>query len=242
LTPTLRRLLSGVGAVAVLALAGCAKAPPAPSAASDVDRARAAYLADEPIVRAAVSAPQITPGVVHADELGWDRTEVDAEIYESAGGAGPTPGEVEQEVAAAVRILRSAGWTIHWEMCLPPPSFDATGVPQPDSVRIPIPVPRADGHEWLVAAYKITGGVSYWALVMAAKVEEDAAVNVVLRAPNARDEPNLLPSAPDPVPTDRACAEDGTPGTEIEQAGTPLVVRDWLPFPGQDRTPSPNVR
>ena len=132
-------------------LAGCASAPVAPDTPSDVDRSRAAYLADEPIVRAAISAPQITPGMVHTDTLGWDRTEVTAEIYRSAGGAGPTPEEVEKEVKAAVAILRSAGWTIHWEMCLPPPVFDICGTPQPDAVKIPVPVPRAEGDEWLAS-------------------------------------------------------------------------------------------
>ncbi len=238
---SIRRLLGGVCAGAVLGLAACAQAPAPVAAASDVDRDRAAYLADEPIVRAAVAAPQITPGVAHGDGLGWDRTEVNAEIYASAGGEGPTPEEVEQEVADAVRILRSSGWTIHWEMCLPPPSYNANGVPLPDSVEIPMPVQRAEGHEWLAAAYKITGGVSYWALVLGAQVDGDAAVNVVLRAPNAQDNANLIRATPDPIPTDRACAEDGRLGTEIEQAGTPVLVRDWLPFPAESHSPNPNV-
>ena len=144
-------------------------------------------------------------------------------------------------MASAVRILRTSGWTVYWEMCLPPPLYDASGTRQPDPVEIPIPVLRADGYEWLAGAYKITGGVSYSAMVLAAQVDGNAAVNVVLRAPNGRDASNLMPTPPDPIPTERACAEDGTLGSAIEQAGTPVVVRDWLPFPGEHRSPNPNL-
>ena len=66
-------------------------------------------------------------------------------------------------------------------------------------------------------------------------------MDVVLRAPNARDEANLFPTAPDAIPDNAACAEDGKLGAEIEQAGTPVMVRDWLPFPGAERSVNPNM-
>ena len=223
------------------AVAGCGGDPPAPTdVTSDVDRSRADFLASDPIMYAALEPPEVRPGVVHNDMLGWNRTEVTARLFNSQGGLGPTPGAVEQEVAAAVAVLRKGGWTIHWQMCLPEPLYDITGTPIQDP--IPIDVPRMPGHEWLAAGYKISDGVSYWVLVAGTRIVDGTAfVDVILRAPNARDSENLFAVAPDPLPEDQTCAEDGTVAPATEQAGTPTMMRDWWPFPAQQRSRDPNV-
>ena len=103
-------------------------------------------------------------------------------------------------------------------------------------------VPRMPGHEWLAAGYKIADGVSYWVLVAGARIVDGTAfVDVILRAPNARDSANLFPVEPEPVAADQTCAEDGTVATAIEQAGTPTMMRDWWPFPAQERSRDPNL-
>jgi hypothetical protein len=234
-------MLAALAALSVLGgAAGCGGEPEPTDVASDVDRTRAEILADERIVRSALEPPVVTPGVVHNDLLGWDRTEVTARLYLSEGGQGPTPDAVEREFASAVAVLRKAGWTIHWEMCLPDPVYDMLGrlLEEP----IPMDVPRMPGHEWLAAGYKISDGVSYWVLVAGALIVDGTAfVDVILRAPNARDSSNLFPVAPEPIADGQACAEDGTVATDIQQVGTPMMMRDWWPFPAQERTHDPHI-
>ncbi len=233
-------MLAGFAALVVVAAAGCGGEPLPTDVASDVDRTRARLLSEEHIVRSAVGSAVITPGVVHNELLGWDRTEVTARVYTSEGGVGPTPEALEREVAAAVDMLRRGGWTIHWEMCLPEPIYDLYGGlnEQP----IPMEVPRMPGHEWLAAGYKIADGVSYWVLVAGARIVDGTAfVDVILRAPNARDSSNLLPVEPESVAAERRCAEDGIVTPDIQQAGTPTMMRDWWPFPAQDRSPDPHL-
>ncbi len=150
----------------------------------------------------------LSTGVVHNDLLGWDRTEVAARL-QLRGRSGAQPEAVEHEVAAAVTLLRNGGWTIHWQMCLPEPILDMLG--ELDEEPIPMHVPRMPGHEWLAAGYKIADGVSYWVLIAGARIVDGTAfVDVILRAPNARDSANLFPVEPDPIAADQPCAEDGS--------------------------------
>jgi hypothetical protein len=124
-------------------------------------------------------------------------------------------------------------------MCLPPPELNFMGMA--DEEPIPIPVGRAPGYEWLAAGYKINNGVSYWVLVIGALGGDgEAVVEVMFRAPNARDEANLFNPEPAAVPTEQACAEDGRIGEQIEKAGTPTMIRDWWPFPAETHTRDPN--
>jgi hypothetical protein len=234
-------VLASLLALVVLGAAiGCGDDPAPTDVASDVDRTRAQILSEEHIVRSAPGQPVVTPGVVHNDLLGWNRTEVTARVYTSEGGVGPTPEALEREVAAAVTMLRDSGWTIHWQMCLPEPVYDMFG--QLTEEPIPMDVPRMPGHEWLVAGYKIADGVSYWVLVAGALIVDGTAfVDVILRAPNARDISNLFSVEPESIAADQRCAEDGTVATGIEQAGTPTMMRDWLPFPAQERSPDPHL-
>jgi len=239
------RSLPVLTAVAALLLAGCGRAPAEPTdVTSDVDRERAAYLTSEPLIQAAVEPPLVKPGIVHSNELGWVRTEVQAVLYESSGGTGPSPATVEDEVGKATNVLRTGGWTVHWEMCLPPPQMvgmDASA--PPTEAPIPVGVNRADGYEWIAAAYKIDEGVSYFALVIGVLVDGgDAVVEALMRAPNARDPANLFTSAPAALDKDKTCAEDGKVPTAVEQAGTPTIIRDWDPFPNQTQSRDPLQR
>ena len=229
-----------LGVVVLVGLvAGCGGTPPPPTdVTSDVDRQRAAILSADPVLKLAVAPPVVHPGVVHSDKLGWDRTEVTAPLYQTVGGSGPTAAEVEREVTEATAALRAGGWKIHWEMCLPPPESDLNGMVTEEP--IPVPIARAEGYEWLAGAYKISNGVSYWALVIGVLGDGDAFVQILLRAPNARDDANLFRPEPDAVATDKTCAEDGVIGEQIEQAGVPTMIRDWWPFPGEHNTRAPN--
>jgi hypothetical protein len=235
---TLRRA-AAAGLTLLVGLTACGGPPPEPTdVSSDVDRQRAHILASEPILAQAVSPPEVTVGLVHSSKVGWDRTEVYAELYETSGGTTPDPAAVEQEFARATAQLRQSDWTIHWAMCLPPPAVDPTGnLLSP--VAIPVPVPRLDGYEWLVTAYKIADGVSYSALMVGVRQERQASVQILLRAPNARDNANLFPEPPAAVAADQTCAEDGRVGEDAEQAGTAVIMRDWWPFPAQTHPRDP---
>lgn len=236
--PRARVAASVVALLVVAGLAGCGGPPPPTDVTSDVDRERAAFLSADPILEQALSTPRVTPGLVHNEKLGWVRTEVTAQIFKTAGGS-PTPESVEQEVARAAATLRRGGWLIHWEMCLPPPEINFMGMVEEDP--IPIPVARAPGYEWLASGYKINNGVSYWVLLLGALGDDgEAVLEVLFRAPNARDAANLFDPEPVAVPVEQACAEDGRIGKDIEKAGTPTVMRDWWPFPAETRTRDPN--
>jgi hypothetical protein len=233
-----RARLLGV-ALLVGLVAGCGGPPPAPTdVTSDVDRERAAFLSNDPVLKLAVSPPHVKPGVVHSEKLGWDRTEVSAELYQTVGGTGPTAETVEREVTEATTVLRDGGWKVHWEMCLPPPETDLSGMVTEEP--IPVPIARAPGYEWLAGAYKISNGVSYWALVIGVLGDGDAFVQILLRAPNARDEANLFRSEPAAVAMEKACAEDGKVSEQVEQAGEPTMIRDWWPFPSEHNSRAPH--
>lgn len=226
-----------VGLTLLIGLSACGGPPPEPTeVSSDVDRQRAHILASELILEEAVSPPEVTVGLVHSSTVGWDRTEVYARLYETAGGTTPDAVAVEREFARATALLRKSDWTIHWEMCLPPPAVDMLGN-LVDAEQIPVPVPRVDGYEWLATAHKIADGVSYSALVVGVRQEDTASVQILLRAPNARDNANLFPEPPAAI--EQACAEDGQVGEQAEKAGTAVLMRDWWPFPNQTHPRNP---
>jgi hypothetical protein len=227
-----------VGVTLLIGLSACGGPPPeATDVSSDVDRQRAHILESEPILEQAVSPPEVTVGLVHSSAVGWDRTEVYAQLYETSGGTAPDALAVEQEFARATALLRKSDWTIHWAMCLPPPVVDMMGnLANPE--QIPVPVPRLDGYEWMATAYKIADGVSYSALIVGVRQEKAASVQILLRAPNARDNANLFPEPPAAI--EQTCAEDGKVGEDNEKAGTAVMMRDWWPFPNQTHARSPS--
>jgi len=238
------RRATALAVVAVLAAgaAGCGSPPaPATDVTSDTDRARAAVLSADPVLLGAVTAPQVVPGRVRSEKIGWDRTEVRARLYEfkpATVGAGPEPGLVEQQLAASLGKLRTGGWTVYWAMCLPPLT-QATA-----NVHVPGSVPRADGWQWLVFAYKVDKGVSYWSMLVAELDDtvHGAFVDIVMRAPQERDPANLFVDRPKALRAGRTCAEDRKTPTRVEQAGTPAVMRDWWPFPAASHSPNPDRR
>jgi hypothetical protein len=121
----------------------------------------------------------------------------------------------------------------------PEPSAEPTH--DPARTNIPLEVPQYGTWEEIVMVNKVVDGVSYWGMLVAAILDESGAfINLVLRAPSARDEANLFPTAPPELPAGSTCAEDGKPSTMVEAAGVPVVVKDWLPFPSASRSPDPH--
>ncbi len=95
---------------------------------------------------------------------------------------------------------------------------------------------RDPGWQWLVFAYRIDRGVSYWAM-LDARLDDPtrgAVVDLVLRAPQHSDPENLFTDTPAGLRS--TCAEDARTTRRIEQSGTPVLLRDWLPFPGSSHS------
>jgi len=243
-----RHVVGGLLVLAVLsATAACGGAAVQTSdVVSDTDLARAAVLSADPVLVGAVFPPDVRPGRVRTARLGWDRTEVRARLFAShaaAAGAGPTPAAVEAKLAESFATLRAGGWTIHWTLCVPP---QAAPTPSPSSTpaaSTPAAVLRSGGWQWFATAYKIADGVSYWSMLSAELIDVgDAWVDIVLRAPQASDPPNLFPDKPKALAAGKTCAEDRREGTNVEQSGSPAIVREWWPFPSQSRSPDPQRR
>jgi hypothetical protein len=265
-----------VSLVAIALLAGttaCHAQKPTPPDPQEVatNQARADALRAEPILHDTVGPPVVHPGGVISEKLGWSRTEVDARLFQDIAGSdgeGPPPAQVEQKVTAALAVMRQAGWTAHWAMCLPPPphpedelSPSASGTPAPTPTPTPTPTPirapatsanasppppipidppRADGYEWVIYAYKSANSVSYWAMLYGALLHSgDAWLDIVLRAPAARDPADLI-GQPTAIAAGKSCVDDGKNTTTVEQSGTPTAMRDWWPFPAQSHSPNPN--
>lgn len=108
-------------------------------------------------------------------------------------------------------------------------------------MRIPVGVARAAGWQWLTLGYRVTGGVSYWMMLSAELTDGDAWVDVVLRAPNARDSANLFRDEPKALDPGKTCAGDGKQARDVEQASSPTMVREWWPFPAHSRSPDPLI-
>ena len=275
--------LSATAAVLALVLAGaaaCSRAPREPTdVVSDIDLARAAVLSADPVLKNAVSAPSVQPGKVRSAQLGWDRTQINAQLYLVKTGpdkVDPTPTEVEHQLAALITQLRDGGWNVHWAVCLPhatttaaidptpspDPSAAPSAVPSPSPApspspspspsasapsalelaltNVPVEVPLYDGWEEVVMVNKLVDGVSYWGMLVATIIDEAGAfIGLVMRAPNARDDANLLPTLPT-LAAGSTCAEDGKQSAVRQAAGVPVIMKDWLPFPASSKSPDPH--
>jgi hypothetical protein len=260
------RLVVSVAALAAVLVGGsaCARKPVVPTdVVTDTDRDRAAMLSHDPVLAGAVLT--VTPGRLHSAKLGWDRTQVSARIFDqpdAAGNVDVTPEVVEARLATAIAALRTGGWTVHWTLCLPLPQLEPGSDTDPLPVLVPpvaspTPTPsgpaayvatgalpagteRQDGFQWVVYAYKIAGGVSYWASLTAASVHHlGAYIDVVLRAPGERDPANLFGTRPAALPAGPTCAEDKVAANATQEAGIPVQVKQWWPFPDQTHTPDP---
>jgi hypothetical protein len=272
--------LSATAAVLALVLAGagaCNRAPKEPTdVVSDIDQARAAVLSGDPVLKNAVSAPSVQPGRVRSAQLGWDRTQINAQLYLVRTGpdkVDPTPTEVEHQLGALIGQLRDGGWNVHWAVCLPhatttaaidptpspsaaetptpAPAGSATPEPSPSAsapsaleqalTNVPVEVPLYDGWEEVVMVNKLVDGVSYWGMLVATIIDEAGAfIGLVMRAPNARDDANLLPASLPKLPAGSTCAEDGKQSAVRQAAGVPVVIKDWLPFPASSKSPDPH--
>jgi hypothetical protein len=104
-------------------------------------------------------------------------------------------------------------------------------------------VHQLNGWQWDLFAYKVTGGVSYFAFVDAGLAPDLSAgfITITLRAPESHDAPNLFPDAPLDLPAGSTCAEDGAASPATQVSGVAVVLRDWKPFPGANLR-DPNVR
>ena len=135
----------------------------------------------------------------------------------------------------------------------PSPTPEAAPSPTPDASASPTPTNPAmigipddvviDQNYWqeIVLVNKVLDGVSYWGMISSAILEKRGAyIDVVMRAPNARETANLFPTAPPDLPAGSTCAEDGKPSTAVQAAGVPLIVRDWDPFPAASRSTDPH--
>jgi hypothetical protein len=130
--------LSATVAVLAVVLAGAAACNRAPKeqtdVVSDIDRARAAVLGGDPVLKNAVSEPTVTLGKVRSTQLGWDRTQLNAQLYLVHTGpdkVDPTPTEVEHQLAVLIKQVRDGGWNVHWSVCVPHPSTTAAIDPSP---------------------------------------------------------------------------------------------------------------
>jgi hypothetical protein len=276
-------------AVLLTGLAACSKKPSEPTnVVSAVDLARTSVLTSDAVFTKAISPPEVTPGQYRSAQVGWDRSEVSARVYDvptPPDKVDPTPAEVESQVAAVVKQLREEGWQVHWTFCephpaaaapasaapsaSPTPSGPAPASPSPSPTPAPAAAPAASPTsepspsatpsqdpaltnlpdelplylgiwEEVVLINKVVDGVGYWGMVSALIVDgEETYIDVVLRAPNAREAANLFPTALPSLPAG-TCAEDGKPSTDLEAAGVPLVIKDWQPFPGSKRSPDPH--
>jgi hypothetical protein len=306
ITSRLTRPVATAAALAVLltGLAACSRKPSEPTdVVSAVDLARTTVLTSDAVLTKAISPPKVIPGQYRSAQVGWDRSEVSARIYDvrtPPAEVDPTPAEVETQVTAVLNQLREEGWRVHWTFCEPHPAAappasasaspapsnasgpDPTPAPSPQPAPTPSPSPSpapspapapsaspqpsasatpsaspsedpartnvpdelplyAGIWEEVVLINKVVDGVSYWGMVSAFIVDKrETFIDVVMRAPNAREAANLFPTALPDLAAGSTCAEDGKPSPDIEVAGVPLIIKTWQPFPGAKRSPDPH--
>src|SRR5215212_3895996 len=140
------RVLVVVGTAALLAGCPSGGAP----RTTDVDRERVETVRADPVFGAAVREPTVRLAKVLGEDLGWDRTEVSAILYERPAAGDPpplpTPAEFETRVEVTLTNLRQQGWAVLWASCEPPSD---PGYP-------------SSRWQWLTYAYRVADGVGYW--------------------------------------------------------------------------------
>jgi hypothetical protein len=240
------RALAAVALLLSLAACGATEGPPT-DVVSQTDRDRAAVLIADPLMQSVVGQPVVSYGRFRSEKVGWDRTEVRGRVYEhqpAATGAGPQPALVEVELIKVLTTLRTGGWTIYWSLCTPPPAVPKEGEELPAPVRMPPGVARDEAWQWVAFAFRVTEGVSYFALV-SAELDPDSGgawIDVTMRAPQERDPANLFADRPKALAIGKACVDDKMPAKGLEQGGTMTYLRDWWPFPGESRSADPTPR
>ena len=234
------------------ALAGC----PAPGAVTDVDRQRLAVLQREKIVASATEKPAANAGFLISSRLPPNRGKVYGRIVGTLGSTAPPPAgatvtasiksEARTITAKSIETLRGSGWTVYFVGCTPPGDMASPGdtVPPGDTASPgdtappgtlrPWPYPEPDRWLFDAFAYKVIGGVSYFADVQGMATDTGTAqVYFTLLAPNEHETAtNLFPDRPAAVSPGANCVESPVEPTALTHAGPILAMFDSGPKPG----------
>jgi hypothetical protein len=216
------------------ALAGC----PAPGAVTDVDRQRLAVLEREKIVGTATGKLDSSAGFLISSTLPPSRGKVYGRIVAASGSTVPAPAgtavtavtrtEARTSTARSIETLRGSGWTVYFVGCTPPGDSASPG-----AVR-PWPYPEPDRWLFDAFAYKVIGGVSYFAHVAGMATDTGTAqVYFTLLAPNEHESvTNLFPDTPPAVSPSANCVESPVEPTKPTHAGPVLAMFESGPRAG----------
>ena len=222
------------------ALAGC----PAPGAVTDVDRQRLAVLQREKIVASATGKPDANAGFLISSTLPPVRGKVYGRIVGTLGSTAPAPAgatvtastktEARTITAKSIETLRGSGWTVYFVGCTPP------GDTAPRGTVRPWPYPEPDRWLFDAFAYKVIGGVSYFADVQGMATDTGTAqVYFTLLAPNEHETvTNLFPDSPPAVSPSANCVESPVEPTALTHNGPILAMFDSGPQPGTSAPPA----
>ncbi len=228
------------------ALAGC----PAPDAVTDVDRQRLAVLQREKIVGTATGKPDASAGFLVSSTLPPTRSKVYGRIVGALGSTVPAPAGTRvtastkalarTATATSIETLRGSGWTVYFVGCTPPGDSASPGDTAPpggaDSLGAARPWPYPEPDRWLfdAFAYKVIGGVSYFADVQGMATDTGTAqVYFTLLAPNEHESvTNRFPDSPPAVSPSANCVESPVEPTKLTHAGPILAMFDSGPRAG----------
>jgi hypothetical protein len=139
-----------------------------------------------------------------------------------------TKTEARTITAKSIKTLRGSGWTVYFVGCTPPGDTAQLG-----TVR---PWPDAETDRWLfdAFAYKVVGGVSYFADVQGMATNTgNAQVYFTLLAPNEHETvTNLFTDAPPAVSATTNCVESPVEPTASAHVGPILAMSTDGPQPG----------
>ena len=215
-------------------LAAC----PAPGAVTDVDRQRLAVLQSEKIVASATGKPDANAGFLISSTLPPNRGKVYGRIVGTLGSTAPAPAgatvtastkiEARTMTAKSIETLRGSGWTVYFVGCTPP------GDTAPRGTLRAWPYPEPDRWLFDAFAYKVIGGVSYFADVQGMATDTGTAqVYFTLLAPNEHETvTDLFPDRPAAVSPSANCVESPIEPTTLTHAGPILAMFDSGPQPG----------
>jgi hypothetical protein len=119
-------------------------------------------------------------------------------------------GQDQRRTVEAVKVLRDSGWTVYHVRC--------------------------DPNEFMVAAYKIVDGVSYYAQINGSDVQDGQNAAMQLLAPHSRESTSdLFPERPPALPAGKTCLESNATETG---AGPSILVDEQGPDPNGPAKPS----
>jgi hypothetical protein len=233
------------------ALVGC----PANGSVTAVDRQRYQVLAHERLLRIAVGDRVGSPGFLISPTLPPRRGYLDGYLIDKLGhgpastgspapGAGLALPAVSRSAKSAARAatakgiaaLRASGWTVYFAGCTPP----SASVPGDSAV--PWPSPEPDEWSFDAFAYRLVGGVSYFARLHGfANGNGDVRVDFRFLTPNSHETmANLFPDQPPAVSRSGNCVESRTDPTSRTHTGPVIAMFDNGPAPGRSPTIAPS--